>query len=139
MQPARAELHKCPAPHLIAMPDEPASLLVRVGSDGHWALMKRHRRERGSGTADALLIAMTRCGATTGRSRLDNGRIDLVCLPWARANHYTLRVPGEACVIRPDVATLAEAAAAQNNQERRYEELSLHCLYPLTAAPLLHG
>jgi hypothetical protein len=48
---------------------------------------------------------------------LDNGRIDLICLPWSLANHYILRVPGEACVIRPNVAALAEAIAAQNNQE----------------------
>ena len=74
---------------------------------------------------------MTRCGVTTGRSRLDNGRIDLVCLPWSLANHYILRMPDEACVIRPNVAALAEATAAQNNQERRYDEQSFHWLDPL--------
>jgi hypothetical protein len=58
-----------------------------------------------------------------------------VCLPWSLANHRVLRVSGEACVIRPAIAALAEAAAAHKNWERRYDEQSFHCLYPNLPRP----
>jgi hypothetical protein len=78
---------------------------------------------------------MSRRGGSAGRPRLDNRGVDFVCLPWSLANHRVLGVSGEACVIRPNVAALAEAAAAQNNQERRYDEQSFHCFYPNLPRP----
>lgn len=68
----------------------------------------------------------------------DDRWADFVCLPRSLANHRVLRMSGEAIVISLDIKARAEAAAAQNNQERRYGEQSFHWLDPYLAAPPAH-
>jgi hypothetical protein len=77
--------------------------------------------------------------ATDGRSRLNNEGVDLVRLPRPVAHDRVLRMPIEACVVRPDVAVDGEAAAVQKNRERRYDEESLHLLRPLKPRPRAHS
>jgi hypothetical protein len=77
--------------------------------------------------------------ATDGRSRLNNEGVDLVRLPRPVAHDSVLRMPIEACVVRPDVAVDGEAAAVQKNRERRYDEESLHLLRPLKPRPRAHS
>jgi hypothetical protein len=53
-------------------------------------------------------------------------------------HHHILRVPGEACVICSDVTAHVQPAAAQNNQERRYDEQSLTaCIHNLPRPRLM--
>jgi hypothetical protein len=61
--------------------------------------------------------------------------VPMVRIHFPPAESQTKPMPGEAGVVRPDVAAHAEAAAAQNNQERRYHEQSFHCLYPNLSRP----
>jgi hypothetical protein len=65
-----------------------------------------------------------------GRICLQNGVVDFVCLTRSLAHDRVLRMAGEASIVRTDIAARGEAAAAQKNGERRYDEEPLHSRYP---------
>ena len=75
-------------------------------------------------------MAVTRRRATRGGPSLNDVWVDFVCLPRSFAYDRVLRMARDARVVCKIVAVHGQAAAAQNNQERRYDEQSLHWLDP---------
>jgi len=119
------------------MSGEPVSLSIRSGGEAHWVRVQRNGR-RATGTTSALPMGETRSRATGGRARRKIGGADFVRLPGSLANHRVLWVPGEACVVGPNIAVHREAAPGRKEWEREHGEQSLHLLCSLrTVAPSL--
>jgi hypothetical protein len=116
-----------------------ASLPVRSGDTGLQTWMKQHRRRRATNHGRSLFKTKTYRGTAGGRPWLNDGRGDFVCLPRPFTYHRMLRMPGEAYIVRANVAARGEPATAEKNEERRSDEQWFHVLDPCLPRPRLYG